>query len=90
MEAWTRYISECISKGGSRKFDAAHFKKLIDGFASQLVKHLGEEILTLLALDKYDIAAVKMAFQSWDKQVQAEADVVSSTIFTFRIVVDKK
>jgi hypothetical protein len=36
----------------SQKFNAAHFKRLMDGFAPQLVQHLAEEISTLLALDK--------------------------------------
>jgi hypothetical protein len=77
MEAWSKYTSECMTKEGAQKFDATHFISLIDGFAPQLVKHLGEEIPTLLGLDKYDIAAVKKAFQRWDKHVQSEADVVS-------------
>jgi hypothetical protein len=77
MEAWAQYAKECMKKESSQKFDATHFKKLIDGFAPQLVKRLCEEIPTLLALDKYDIAGVKKAFQDWDKHIQAEADVVS-------------
>jgi hypothetical protein len=77
LEAWAQYTSECMKQDGPQKFDAAQFKKLIDGFAPQLVKHLGEEISTLLELDKYDIAAVKKAFQSWDKYIQGKADVVS-------------
>jgi hypothetical protein len=66
-----------MKKDGSEKFDVTRFKALIDGFASQLVSHLADEIPTLLALDKYDIAAVRKAFQRWDKHVQAEADVWS-------------
>lgn len=64
-------------KERSQKFDATRFKELIDGFAPQLVQHLGEEIPTLLGLDKYNIADVKKAFQRWDKHVQSEADIVS-------------
>jgi hypothetical protein len=77
METWSKYTTECMNREGSQKFDATRFKQLIDGFAPQLVSHLAEEIPTLLALDKYDIAAVKKAFQRWDKHVQSEADVVS-------------
>jgi len=80
MEAWAKYTTECMKKESSQKFNAAQFKKLIDGFAPQLVKHLGEEIPTLLALDKYDIAAVKKAFQNFDKKIQASADVVSTKL----------
>jgi len=72
-----------MAKAGSEKFDATQFKALIDGFAPQLVKHLGEEIPTLFGLDKYDIAAVKKAFQRWDKHVQSEADVVIFVNFCF-------
>lgn len=76
LEAWIRYTSECMKKEGSLRFDAAHFTKLIDRFAPQLVVHLTEEISTLLALDKYDIAGVKMAWQHFEKHVQGGADVV--------------
>jgi hypothetical protein len=78
MEAWSQYTSRCMKREGSQKFDTAQFKKLIDGFAPHLVKHLSEEISTLLEYDKYDIAAVKKTFQNWAKHIQAEADAVSN------------
>lgn len=76
MEAWSQYTSDCMEKEGPSKFDAAHFTKLIDGFAPQLVAHLAEEIPTLLAIDKYAIVGVKKAFQSFDKHMLAKSDVV--------------
>ena len=76
MEAWTQYVSACMRKEESQKFDAAHFKKLMDGFAPQLVQHLAEEIPTLLALDRYDIAGVKNAWHMFDKHVKSKADTV--------------
>lgn len=75
MDAWTQYASDCMTDG-SQRFDAVHFKKLIDGFAPQLVSHLTEEIQTLLALDKYDIAEVKKAWHNFDKHIQGEGNIV--------------
>ena len=83
MDAWTQYTSDCMKKEGGQKFDATHFTKLIDAFAPKLVVHLAEEIQTLLALDKYDIAAVKKAWLKFDKHMQGTADVVS---FNFRFI----
>jgi hypothetical protein len=76
IEAWTQNISACMKKEESQKFNAAHFKRLMDGFAPQLVQHLAEEIPTLLALDKYDIEGVKKAWHMFDKHAQSEADTV--------------
>jgi hypothetical protein len=76
METWNQYCSECMRKGGSQKFNSTEFRKLIDDFAHQLVTHLREEIPTLLALDKYDIAGVRKAWDLFDKHVQSDADVV--------------
>jgi hypothetical protein len=74
MEAWAKYTSECMQ--GSENFDAIRFRNLIDQFAPQLAIHLSEEIQTLLALDKYDIAGVKRAWHRFDKHMQKKADVV--------------
>jgi hypothetical protein len=76
LEAWSQYSSDCMKKEGPSKFDATQFTKLIGSFAPQLVAHLAEEIPTLLALDKYDIAAVKKAFQNFDKHMMSKSDVV--------------
>jgi hypothetical protein len=77
MESWTQYASDCMKKEATEKFDAVHFTKLIDEFSPKLVVYLAEEIQTLLALDKYDIAAVKAAWLKFTKHIQRIADVVS-------------
>lgn len=88
LEAWTKYISECRKNEGS-DFDAARFTKLIDGFAPQLTAHLAEEIPTLLALDKYNIAEVKRAWGLFDKAMLNKADVVCFNQLFFWVTSDK-
>jgi hypothetical protein len=88
LEAWTKYISECRKNEGS-EFDAARFTKLIDGFAPQLTTHLAEEIPTLLALDKYNIAEVKRAWGLFDKAMLNKADVVCFNQLFFWVTSDK-
>lgn len=75
LDAWAEYTSDC--KKGTQKFDAAQFTKLIDDFATVLITHLGDEIPTLLALDKYDIAAVKQAWRDLDTWYLSHVDEVS-------------
>jgi len=88
LEAWIKYISECRKNEGS-DFDAARFTQLIDGFAPQLTAHLAEEIPTLLALDKYNIAEVKRAWGLFDKAMRNKADVVCFNQLFFWVTVDK-
>lgn len=76
METWVQYTSECMKRDGMENFDATQFRKLINGFAPQLVEHLSEEILTLLALDKYEISGVVQAWDKFDKHMQEGADTV--------------
>ena len=61
----------------------AQFIKLIDAFGTTLSTHLGEEIPTLLALDKSDTAEVNKIWIDWDKAMQAKADLVSADFETF-------
>lgn len=75
LKAWVNYTTDC--KKGDQKFDATHFIKLIDEFATVLVTHLGEEIPTLLALDIYDIAGVKKAWNKFESWIQSTADRVN-------------
>ncbi len=77
IEAWSQYTTECLNIDQS-KFEVAHFTKLIDDFAPILVDHLGEEIKTLLALDKYDSVGVREAWGIFDKAMRKRADTVSS------------
>lgn len=49
LEAYYKYASEATPE----TYDGYEFRKIIDSFAPVLIKHLTEEIDTLLALDKY-------------------------------------
>ena len=48
------------------KYDAKDFQSLVDSFGGELVTHLKQEIETLLALEKYDITALRKEYEKWD------------------------
>jgi hemerythrin-like domain-containing protein len=58
-----------------RNFDGRKIKNLIEGFAEPLTRHLHEEIETLRALDKYDSAQIRQAYQLFEKALMATDNV---------------
>jgi hemerythrin-like domain-containing protein len=75
MQAFLAYVKECKKENGVQNFDRAKFVQLIDSFGPLLVKHLADEIETLLGLEKYDIKAVKKAYINFDLKMR-EGDKV--------------
>jgi hemerythrin-like domain-containing protein len=82
MQAFLAYVKECKKQESSQKYEAARFKQLIDTFGSVLAKHLREEIETLLALEKYNIKAIKVAYVNFDIQLR-QGDKVSPSLMTY-------
>lgn len=88
MHAFLAYVKECKKHESSPKFEASRFVQLIDAFGSVLARHLQEEIETLLALDKYDIKAIKVAYINFDLQMR-QGDKVSPELKARRRLANK-
>lgn len=76
MQAFLAYVKECKKHESAQKFESATFLRLIDSFGPALAQHLHDEIDTLLALEKYDTRAIKLAYVSFDLQMR-QGDKVS-------------
>lgn len=63
FESFQEYARTCPPKD----YDGQRIRSLIEGFAEPLTRHLHEEIDTLRALDKYDSARVRQAYQRLEK-----------------------
>lgn len=57
------------------EYDGEKLKELVEGFAEPLTRHLGDEIETLRALDKYDSVRVRQAYQRFEKSLMATDNV---------------
>jgi hemerythrin-like domain-containing protein len=51
LQSFSVYVQACLS--GKEKYDGRKIVSMIDGFGTALVRHLHDEIQTLLALSKY-------------------------------------
>ena len=54
-------------------------RRLVDGFAEPLTRHLHDEIETLRGLDGYDSGRLREAYQRFEKSLMATDKVRSST-----------
>lgn len=76
INSFVKYVNDCVKTDGSgTQYDAHEFRRLIDAFGLELATHLGQEIETLLALEKYDVRLLKREFKRWD-EVQQRTDKV--------------
>ena len=67
FEKFVIYVKDCVKVDEiMEKYDAKEFQRLIDSFGGELVTHLKQEIETLLALEKYDITALRKEYEKWD------------------------
>lgn len=57
------------------EYDGQKLKSLVEGFAEPLTRHLYDEIDTLRALDKYDSARIRQAYQRLEKLLMATDNV---------------
>jgi hypothetical protein len=57
------------------EYDGEKLKRLVEGFAEPLTKHLYDEIQTLRALDKYDSVRIRQAYQRFEKSLMATDNV---------------
>jgi hemerythrin-like domain-containing protein len=69
-----KYVNACIE---GVPFEERRFRGLIDGFGTELSKHLKDEIFTLLALDVYDIKAVRKEYDNFDRRMRSGPKVCS-------------
>lgn len=67
FERFEEYCRTCLPAG----YDGERLKALVEGFAEPLTRHLYDEINTLLALDKYDSAKIRQAYQRFEKSLMA-------------------
>jgi hemerythrin-like domain-containing protein len=74
FEAFEAYCRSCESG----EFDGEKVRRLVEGFAEPLVKHLHDEIETLRALDEYDSARVREAYRRFEKLLM---DTDTASIF---------
>jgi len=70
MRAFLAYVEECEKGNSAERFDSVKFLRLIDSFRPLLLKHLADEIETLLELEKYDIKAIKGAYIRFDLKMR--------------------
>lgn len=73
FEQFEAYSRSCSAED----YDGQKLRTLIDGFAQPLTEHLHAEIETLRALDKYDSARVRQAYQRLEKLLMATDNVLS-------------
>jgi hypothetical protein len=71
FEAFERYVRECEAE----EFDGQKLRELVEEFAEALVKHLHEEIETLRALEVYDSARLREAYEVFVKSLMATDNV---------------
>lgn len=72
FELFDEYARTCPAK----YYSGQKVRKLIEDFADPLAQHLRDEINTLRALDKHDSAALRKAYDNFEKELMA-ADNVS-------------
>jgi hypothetical protein len=75
VKAFTQYVAGL--KNGSEQYSGQKVRDLIDGFGQILLKHLADEIVTLVELEKYDTVDWKAFNQRVVKDETANADMVS-------------
>ena len=65
------------------EYNGVEWRRMVDDFATPLLKHLHDEVLTLEALVKYDPDGVVMLelWKDLDKKTVAKANKVSATAF---------
>ena len=71
FDLFQEYARSCPPKD----YDGQKIKNLIEGFADPLTRHLREEIDTLRALDVYDSARIRQAYQRFEKSLMATDNV---------------
>lgn len=82
LEAFMAYVKDCVKTDGlGKKYDAQEFRRLIDAFGTELASHLGQEIETLLALERYDVKVLKGEFKRWDAMQQQGDKVCCALAF---------
>jgi hypothetical protein len=75
VKAFTKYVAGL--KSGSEQYDGQKVRELIDGFGPILLKHLEDEIGTLVELEQFDKVDWKGFNARIIKDETANADVVS-------------
>ncbi len=71
FDLFQAYARSCPPKD----YDGQKIRSLIEAFAEPLTQHLHEEIETLRALDVYDSARVRQAYQRLEKTLMATDNV---------------
>lgn len=77
METFRRYVVTCME---GVRFEADSFRECINGFGTELCRHLGDEIVTLIALDAYDIKAIRKEYDVFEAKLRAGSFVSSSIL----------
>lgn len=65
LKRFKEYVYSVKAEG----WDREEFKRILESFTPALVKHLREEIQTLLALDKYGGEKLKKAWDDMEKKI---------------------
>lgn len=73
FNAFHEYVQKCSVKD----YDGSEIRRLVEGFAEPLTLHLSDEIDTLRALNKFDSARVRKAYDQLDGRLR-NTDNVSS------------
>ena len=69
--AFNDYVESCAPQD----YDGQEIKRLIEAFAEPLRQHLGDEINSLRALDKYDSVEVRKAYDQMDRLMRVTDNV---------------
>ena len=81
FEQFEEYCRTCLPA----EYNGEKLRALVEGFAEPLTRHLYDEIDTLRALDKYDSAKIRQAYQRFEKSLMATDNV--SLLYTSKIMV---
>ena len=71
-------------------FDGQEIRRLVEGFAEELSKHLHEEIGTLRGLVSYDSARIRQAYQRFEKALMDTDNVCQPFLSLTRITKPSK
>lgn len=78
LETFREYAQSC--REGKDTYDAIKYKQIIDSFASEMSKHLKEEVDTLLSLDPWAERIYEEAFVPFENHLRATDKVILLTL----------
>jgi len=81
FDSFQEYSQTCLPE----HYNGQEIRSLIENFADPLTLHLHDEIETLRALDTYDSARVRQAYQRLEKSLMATDNVRLPTV-TYKLV----